>query len=363
MARLLILFVILSLAACGGPPRINMVSQTAPEAGLRQVFVASNRLFEDQNFSSRRGEMLDYTRFAVSIPPERDVGEITWPTGDVADPQRHFVVTEAIRYSAPSGFRADIAASLSALPAADREVVVFVHGFNNNFASGLFRVAQMAHDYDAPGLVAHFSWPSAGNPFGYAYDRDSVMTSRDALEAFLQDIADAGAQRILLVAHSVGSHLVMESLRQVRISGNDRLLSRLSGVVLISPDIDVDLFRSQARALDPLPQPFVVFTSQRDRVLQLSAGLTGQSNRLGNISAPDVISEFEITLVDISAFESGVGDWGQHSTVVTSPSLISLFQGLPGLGETDREVPIDLFSGTVLTVRNATQILLLPVTP
>ena len=38
------------------------------------------------------------------------------------------------------------------------------------------------------------------------------------------------------------------------------------------------------------------------------------------------------------------------------------FRGLPSLGSGPGEIPVDLISGTVLTVRNATQILLTPVT-
>jgi esterase/lipase superfamily enzyme len=280
----------------------------------------------------------------------------------VPDPETDFVVTDAGVYEGPAAFRADFRDALMALPPEDREVVVFVHGYNNNFASGLFRIAQMAHDYEAPGLVAHFAWPSAGNPFGYVFDRESAMFSRDALESFLRDLERAGATRILLVGHSLGGYITMETLRQIRRSGDDTVLDALSGVVLIAPDIDIEVFQSQARAVDPLPQPFVVFTSSNDRALRLSAGIAGRQNRLGNLGTPEDVAEFDILLVDISAFRSGTGDWTNHSTLISSPSLIQLFRGLPSLGSGPGEIPVDLISGTVLTVRNATQILLTPVT-
>lgn len=339
-----------------------MVSRTAPDAGLRTVFVATNRAFEDQHYTAGRESEVEYTRFEVSIPPDRDVGEVSWPQGSVPDPTTDFVVTDAGRYAGSAAFRADIRAGLQALPPEDREVVVFVHGYYNNFASGLFRIAQMAHDYDAPGLTAHFAWPSAGNPFGYVFDRESATFSRDALEEFLRDLHGAGARRILLVGHSLGSQIIMETLRQIRISGNDAVLSSLSGVVLISPDIDVEVFQSQARAVDPLPQPFVVFTTRNDRALRLSASITGRQNRLGNLGEAEDVAEFNVLLVDVSAFRDGAGDWANHSTVITSPSLIHLFRGLPALGQDQGDIPVDLWSGTILTVRNATQILLLPVT-
>ena len=328
---------------------------------MRTVFVATNRVFEDQHYSAGRESAVEYARFDVSIPPDREVGEVSWPRGPVPDPATDFVVTDAGRYSGSAAFRADIRAGLQALPPENREVVVFVHGYNNNFASGLFRIAQMAHDYDAPGLTAHFAWPSAGNPFGYVFDRESAAFSRDALESLLRDLHAAGARRILLVGHSLGGYIAMETLRQIRISGDDAVLDSLSGVVLISPDIDIEVFQSQARAVDPLPQPFVVFTSSNDRALRLSAGITGRQNRLGNIGTPEDVAEFDILLVDISAFRSGVGDWTNHATVATSPSLINLFRSLPEFGQGQAEIPVGLWSGTILTVRNATQILLSPI--
>ncbi|WP_071691729.1 alpha/beta hydrolase [Nioella sediminis] len=361
MTRFLLAALLFLTAACGTPPNIAMVTRTVPDAGVRTVFVATNRAFEDQNFTAGRESGVEYARFDVSIPPNRDLGEVTWPRGQVPDPTTDFVVTDAGSYPSPTAFRADIRTALNALPPEDQEVVVFVHGYNNNFASGLFRIAQMAHDYDAPGLTAHFAWPSAGNPFGYVFDRESAAFSRDALEQFLRDLHAAGARRILLVGHSLGGHITMETLRQIRISGDDAVLQSLSGIVLISPDIDIEVFQSQARAVDPLPQPFVVFTSANDRALRLSAGITGRQNRLGNLGTAEDVAEFNILLVDISAFRSGVGDWTNHSTLVTSPSLIQMFQGLPDIGTGSGDIPIDLVSGTVLTVRNATQILLSPV--
>ncbi len=361
MTRFLIFALLFVTAACGTPPNIAIVTRALPDAGIRTVFIATNRAFEDQHYSAGRESEVEYARFDVSIPPQREVGEVSWPQGPMPDPQTDFVVTDAGRYSSSSAFRTDIRTALQALPPEDREVVVFVHGYNNNFASGLFRIAQMAHDYDAPGLTAHFAWPSAGTPFGYVFDRESAAFSRDALEAFLRDLHTAGARRILLVGHSLGGHITMETLRQIRISGDDAVLSSLSGVVLISPDIDIEVFQSQARVVDPLPQPFVVFTSSNDRALRLSAGITGRQNRLGNIGEPEDVAEFDIVLVDVTAFQSGAGDWANHSTVATSPSLINLFRGLPAFGQRQAEIPVGLWSGTILTVRNATQVLLTPI--
>jgi esterase/lipase superfamily enzyme len=362
MIRYTLLALAMLLSACGGPPRIAMVPDSAEIAATRTVFVATNRAFEDQRFTAGRSDAVEYTRFEVSIPPDREAGEISWARGQF-DPNRDFGVSRADRYVSDAGFRADIARELRALPAENREVVVFIHGYNNNFASGLFRVAQLAHDYNTPGIVTHFSWPSAGQPFGYVFDRESAAFSRDALETFLRGLSAAGADRILLVGHSVGAFPTMETLRQIRISGNDAVLQDLSGVVLISPDIDIEVFQTQARALEPLPQPFVIFTSRQDRALRLAAGITGRENRLGTLGTIEDVAEFEITMIDLSEFDGGASDWANHSTFATSPTLIGLLGGIPAFGSAHAENPVGLLPGTVLTIRNATQILLTPSLP
>ena len=360
MIRPLFLVLAVFVASCGPQPRIEMVPDETQVTATRTVFVATNRAFENQSYSAGRESELDYTRFEVAIPPVREVGEISWAEYRY-DPETDFGVVRADRYGSAGAFRSQIRRELQARPVADREVVVFIHGYYNNFASGLFRVAQMAHDYDTAGVVAHFSWPSAGNPLGYVFDRESATFSRDALEVFLRDLSAAGAERILLIGHSVGASLAMETLRQIRISGNDAVLDDLSGVVLISPDIDIEVFQTQARALEPLPQPFVIMTSRQDRALRLSAGITGRQNRLGSIGTPEDVAEFEITLIDLSAFEGGAGDWANHATFATSPSLIRLLGGFPTFGAAQEENAIGLVPGTVLTIQNATQILLSPV--
>ena len=70
-------------------------------------------------------------------------------------------------------------------------------------------IAQMAHDLQLPGAVVHYSWPSAAEPLGYAHDRDSALFARDGLEQLMQEITAAGARRIIIVSHSMGSALTM----------------------------------------------------------------------------------------------------------------------------------------------------------
>lgn len=358
MSRILLTLCLTVLIACAPRGVLTLAPEAAAVGVVRPIFIGTTRAVENGNFGTGRSEQVRFARFDISIPPKRDLGEINWPPRHgKPDPTRHFLTTAIDVYGQEAGFRRDLSAELAAQGG---EAVIFVHGYNNNFSEGLYRVAQFAHDLKLPGAVVHYAWPSAAEPLGYVYDRDSAIFARDGLEALIEEVANAGATRILVVAHSMGSGLTMESLRQMAIRGDSDALAKLSGVILISPDIDVDVFRAQAHAMGTLPQPFVIFGSDRDRILRISAGLTGQAERLGSLSDVRRLADLKVTFLDVGEFSKGAG----HFTVGDSAALILLLDRISeieGAFEKDRAMRVGLVPGVVMTVQNATQIVLSPV--
>ena len=71
------------------------------------------------------------------------------------------------------------------------KVLVFVHGFNNRFDEAVYRLAQIAHDSNAPAIPVLFSWPSRGDVrlVAYTSDRESASSSSGALEKLLDTIS------------------------------------------------------------------------------------------------------------------------------------------------------------------------------
>ncbi|MCC5987630.1 MAG: alpha/beta fold hydrolase [Pararhodobacter sp.] len=350
------------LSACAARERVDFLQDPAAGAELHTVHVATTRGPDPEQPVPgwSREEALQFGSYVVAVPPERRPGRISRPRGrQQLNPERHFTLTAQRELNA-AGFRSTVAHELSTLPAREREAVIFVHGFNTTFIEGVYRVAQLGSDLALPGVALHYSWPSLGAPLAYAHDRDSVLFARDGLQQMISETSSAGAPRIVLVAHSMGAHLLMETLRQMAIAG-DRNLSRIGGVILIAPDLDIDVFRSQARRIGPLPQPFVIVSSQRDRILQLSARLSGETARLGNLGDPTELAEFELTLIDVSAFSTRAG----HFNIGNSPALIQM---MTQLGVVDRALTADaagvlpLLPATILTIQNATQVVLQPMT-
>ncbi|MAQ85966.1 MAG: hypothetical protein CMH12_22690 [Maritimibacter sp.] len=360
MRRFAVLIIFLLAAGCA--PRAQIVFTSAPgvaELPSRSLFVATTRAVDAGRFKGARSEDPYYLRFDITVPPKRQLGDVPFATDEI-DPETQYLAKGRRVYDSAGAFRSDLGAALAAVPGGTREAIIYVHGFNNTFDEGVLRLAQLSADFGITAVPVHYSWPSAGKLFGYAYDRDSALFARDGLDRLITEVRQAGAQTVVIVAHSMGSQLVMETLRQRDIARPGSVARDISGVVLMSPDIDVDVFRSQARRLQTLPQPFGIFVSKRDRALNLSARLTGQENRLGTADA-NAVSDLDVTLIDVTSFSKGSG----HFTAATSPLLIDLFSRVSDFEQAfsgDSSGRTGLLPGTILTVRNATEIILSPVT-
>lgn len=360
--RALILLSLLVLAACAPRGQITYDPAAVGVGAVERIFIGTTRLDDGENaFSRGRSFAARFGRFDISIPPDRELGTLPWPPRNgPADPRKHMVTVDGTMFDGAAEFRKALSQEMARSRRGEREAVVFVHGFNNTFAEGVYRFAQMYHDMELSGVPVHYSWPSRGSVMGYAYDRDSALFARDGLEQLLHQIAEAGADRILIMAHSMGSHLAMETLRQIAVRRDRPVLDRLGGVVLISPDIDVDVFRSQAQTFGKLPQPFVIFSSRRDRALALSATIAGERNRLGNVQDVSILAGLDVTLLEVGALSSGTG----HLTAGTSPALLRMIANARDIDDVlgrDAQSRVGLLPAAVLTVQGATQVILSPV--
>lgn len=335
------------LGACA-PARIPL-STDGDAVGFAPVFVATTRVLDPVTLWPGKGPAEVVTRLSVPMDIDRGrglVGRSVGP-GDARRGRAHL-------WESGPAFVAALRAE--AARQGTREALVFVHGFNNSIDSSLARAAQMAQTFEAPVVPVHFAWASADSPLAYVADRDASLMARDGLEATLGEIRQAGLRPIVL-AHSMGAHLVMETLRQMALVGSP-VLGDIRGVFLVAPDIDVLVFRSQLRRIPRLPQPFLVLTNSKDRALALSRGLSGRRERLGSLADPAPLADFRITMVDATAVTGG----GDHFPVGNSPALAGLladFAQVPSAFETPAGIQ-DLLAGSVVGVRAITQVVLEP---
>lgn len=368
MPRLVTLILTLFVVgACA--PRASLLDPVsdAPTSQLETVFVGTTRALSDTAEPLERKPELTLNQYLINVPSSRKEGVIPYPgRGEDPDPEQHFLLADVQTGLSKSGFRSAVSSALRNTPNARDTLVVYVYGYNNTFADGLFRTAQMRRDLNIPGIPVHYAWPSAGHPLGYAYDRDSALFARDGLEQLLKTMAATHARDIIVVAHSMGSLVTMEALRQIHLTNDQRTISKISGVILLSPDLDLDVFRAQAARIDPLPNPFLIFTSQRDRALAVSARITGQTARLGNLTSVEDVADLDVTLIDLSNVAIGAGDAFNHFTAATSPAVIQILRQIGQVSssfDADPNAGLGLLPGTVLSIRNATQVILSPGSP
>jgi esterase/lipase superfamily enzyme len=123
---------------------------------------------------------------------------------------------------------------------------VFVHGYNNTFAEGLYRQAQLARDFALPATSVNFAWPSAAAWNGYPYDKESAIFATEGLSRTLDLVASSSADGVVVACHSMGCFLVIETMWMKALRGDDAFLERLRAVVMFAPDINVEVFRERS---------------------------------------------------------------------------------------------------------------------
>lgn len=320
-----------------------------------------------QSFCSSRAQELHFARYVMSIPPNHKPASIEWQPKGPVDPARSFATVDfaalsqqafldrlaagpALPDPLPTNQEAPTepaplhgedagqahlttaqpvqpqpiqpqpllepasqelappgqASQVQAFQAQGNRIGIFVHGYNTSFPEALLRITQLMADSPLPAKALLFSWPSDGMLSGYVADKEAATYSRDHLARLLTLLTeDSRLGDVNLAAHSMGAWLAMESLRQLRLSGQDRVIDRLGSVILAAPDIDLDVFRSQVQTIGPLSPPLTVLASPDDRALLLSNRLGGDRERAGSLDArdpsvQDLARNGGVQLIDIS---------------------------------------------------------------
>lgn len=310
---------VLVLAACAAPPTFVAPNAAITEAEVQRVYLATDRrLSADLAGTTERAGAVSFAQYDITIPPGHQPGEVEFSARD-PDPSRSFTVADAQAIPTRAQFGSLVRARVGTSGRPLDGTVIYVHGFNTSLESAVYRHAQIAHDYGLVGPQVTFSWPSIQRTAGYVRDKDSILIARDHLEELLAELT-RGGREVFIFGHSMGTQLVVDTLRQLSISGRQDVLRRIGGVILISPDIDMDLFESQHERIDPMPQPFVVMTSRNDYALRFSALLTAQPERLGSARDHQRLAALDLLVLDLS----GLPNSRNHFLAATSPLVIGI---------------------------------------
>lgn len=307
-------------AGCAGKPEVFVAPNAQiGAADVQRIYLATDRvLTPDLSGTTKRGGALSFAQYNITIPPSHQPGEVEF-SARRPDPTKSFTVADARPLQSLSDLGRQVRSEAGPLGRPLDGPVVYVHGFNTSMEYAVYRHAQIAHDYELQGPQVTFAWPSIERTLGYVRDKDSILIARDHLEELLVELT-RNNQNVFVFGHSMGTQLVVETLRQLSITGQRQVLDRIGGVILVSPDIDLDLFEAQHERIDPLPNPFVVMTSESDYALRFSSLLTAQPERLGSARDRDRLAELNLLVLDLS----GLPNARNHFLAATSPLVIDI---------------------------------------
>jgi esterase/lipase superfamily enzyme len=327
-------------------------SDVSSQATLVDMLAVTTREPSDATgvvFGGDRGNDVSYANIVVSVPPGREPGTVQWPRTSPGNPETEFTVA-SLRPMEPS----DLPSWFRSFSGERRRVFVYIHGYNTRFDRAVFRFAQIAYDSDARAAPVLYSWPSRGRLLDYRRDLDNATYSRSDLANLLEIAAKAPAVgEIVILAHSMGSLVAMEALRQVALKQGG-VPPKITNLILASPDLDIGIFRRQVEEMGTRRPNITLFVSQADRALKVSAALSRGVTRLGALDPndPAYLDQLGnlsgVTILDLS--ELRTGDRINHSAYAKSPEIVRLIGDrlIEGQVITDTDLsPVDSFGNAV----------------
>jgi esterase/lipase superfamily enzyme len=150
----------------------------------------------------------------------------------------------------------------------------FLHGFNVTFEDAAIRAAQLACDLNVVGATAFFSWPSRGSVRAYLADEATIEGSERAITEFLVDFAaHCGAEKVHVIAHSMGNRGLLRALQRIAANAETRGMVKFGQIFLAAPDVDRDLFLDLARLYREHSERTTLYACDGDLPMLLSARL------------------------------------------------------------------------------------------
>ena len=274
---------------------------------LQPVYFATNRTINDEaqlqvsSLTAGRSMKIKYGATLVSIPKNHAIGHVERPTwwrtwwsswlgyNKEAD-EDHFRIHRIVILTRDK--------FVDALRSDSDSVLLFVHGYNVPFEDAIFKAAQIAYDANFDGKVLVFSWPSAGEPYKYDYDRESAQFSGGDLLKVLQILTEElGDMRVYVVAHSLGNQILVDALQQAALS---KINLRISELVMAAPDVDKDVFMKKAKQIASVAKNMTMYASSADKAL-LASDKKAWGTRMGYIDSrgPNLVEGVET--IDVTA--------------------------------------------------------------
>jgi esterase/lipase superfamily enzyme len=265
------------------------------------VWVFTNRARQDGRWRTMRGEVRRLVRAFRVAPIRRD---------PVPYEVRMQVQRAGEQWLDTAAMRTAVSSALAQQPAA--ALVLHVHGYATSLDEATEEAAEMRRRGGFGGPMAVFAWPArnigvtwpaAGKVFTSAYWQDSLLAQQsvdDFVDVLHEVIAMAGADRVVVSAHSMGNQLLATALQRPHVQA---ALQRtpLRAIVFASPDVDHDWFHGTVvPAARPLAERLVLYGARDDHMLRISSLVHGGAPRAGLLDEDNWPDTPGLEVVDIT---------------------------------------------------------------
>ena len=173
---------------------------------------------------------------------------------------------------------AAVRAQLTAAANAGRPAVIFIHGYNTGQAKALERAEAIRTAVQRDRPVLAITWPSYASGTKYFWDEANSDWSSAQVRSVLEQLI--GDTPVILVAHSMGSRIALDTARFLRRADGSTPVQKL---VLAAPDVDRAAFVTEVHGARRLAKALTIYGSREDQALSGSWRLHGYA-RLGDLS-------------------------------------------------------------------------------
>lgn len=231
-------------------------------------------------YTGERGE-LKYGVAEVSIPKIHKFGEMerpsSWNPWDKETKGEH-VLIEKLETINEKKFLSFLKAKLHNLK--DKDILIFIHGYNVSFASAIRRTAQISYDLNFTGVPMAYSWPSKNKFLKYARDESSIQYTVPNLVHFLNKVVEnRGNANIHIIGHSMGTRGLTNALKEISHTHTGKHIFK--NIILAAPDIDKDVFRkSLLPYIEKITDKITLYANSYDKALK-SSNFFHSGKRLG----------------------------------------------------------------------------------
>jgi esterase/lipase superfamily enzyme len=175
--------------------------------------------------------------------------------------------------------------------------VVVVHGCCEDRDSALQHAATFGFNLKL-GTVGLFRWPANGSKGLYVQDLDRARSAASHFRAFFSRLLQVGnSERIVIVAHSLGTRIVLEALAGM--PANSRT-GKAQQLVLIAGDAEHSELAGASEGVRSHFSRLSIYRNERDLALKVSSGMRGV-NRIGiQLSRIEGGQRFGFECVDVT---------------------------------------------------------------